>query len=90
MTRRFADKLKELSDIQKAKTLTDRSAKMAELEAIQQLADDIGAGGAVIKKIKYFITYSADSKVELNKMERLVKNIISKNKMRINYCLMKQ
>jgi hypothetical protein len=66
--------------------MSDKAAKIAELEAIYELANDIGAGGAKIKQVKYFITYSAKTKLELKKMERKIKNIISKSKMKINLC----
>jgi uncharacterized protein (DUF2252 family) len=83
---RYADKLQQLADERKAKTMSDKAAKYAELQAIADLAADVGIGGVKIKQIKYFITYGANSKQELKKLERTIKNIASKNKIKLNLC----
>jgi hypothetical protein len=83
---RYADKLAQLTAERKARTMTDRAAKNAEIEAIIDLANAVGAGGAKIKRIKYFITYSANSIVELKKLERKILNCVHKTKMKVSLC----
>jgi type IV secretory pathway VirB4 component len=84
--KRYADKLNQLVADRKAKTMVDKSAKMQELQAIQDLADEIGIGGAKLKKVKYMITIQANTLKELNKKYGEVKNMIAHNKMKVNSC----
>jgi hypothetical protein len=77
-------------DEKKARTLTDKAAKMAEIEAIQELAMDIGIGGAKLKQVKYLLTYSAGSLKELSQITRFLRNTVVKGKMRLHQCWMKQ